>query len=186
MKAQPSLLYLIDINWAHVGGWMTGFISAKWPPTAQHFISFGLLVVCSAASHAAHQRVSHEEEPEAHRPERHDAGAASGYCQRPSLPNWKWVLHTQKSLTLTSNSRNEQESKWGKNAHSPYWSLDFTVDVKVLFYMLVQRPLLSAASPEYLLLAAGTHQPARCSGMNNLSSYMNQFQKSPRAQTACF
>lgn len=79
------------------------------------------VIVLAAPAHASHQWVSNEEEPEAHRLERHDTGTAPGYSQWPALPDWKWVDCTHsysivsahsESLTSSFNYRNEQE-KWG-------------------------------------------------------------------------
>lgn len=103
-------------------------------------------VSLSAATHASHQRVSNEKKPEAHRLERHDSGAAPGYSQWPALPDWKWVdrtnttnrhRHIQRVAGLCFRWQKWARQKMGKKRSHAYWPLTFTVDVKVLLYMLV-------------------------------------------------
>lgn len=87
------------------------------------FFTCPCLCVCfsAASAHASHQWVSNEKKPEAHRLERHDAGAAPGYSQWPAFADREWVDHTPqnihtytKPLTSVFHCRNEQDSKWGK------------------------------------------------------------------------
>lgn len=71
-----------------------------------------------AAAHASHQRVSHEEKPEAHRPERHDRGATAGHSQRPALPNWKWVAKKEgEGGTKQSEKHFPQIAEMSKRAY---------------------------------------------------------------------
>lgn len=88
----------------------------------------------------------------------------------------------RESPISTFNCRNEQESKWGKNMHihtDPYplqwmWKYGYIYYFKELYQL--------TASPEHLLLPHCTDHWSWYSGMNNLSSYIKQLQKSPWVQ----
>lgn len=136
-----------------------------------------------AAAHASHQWVSNEKKPEAHRLERYDAGTASGYSQWPAFTDWKWVQNTHKSLTSTSNSRNEQESLWGKTRSCILTPTLYSGCESTSIYVSQLKGLYQlTVSPEHLLLPQCTDHWSWCSGMNNLSSYLKRLQKSPWVQ----
>lgn len=142
------------------------------------------MYLLSAAAHASHQWVSNEKKPEAHRLERHDAGTASGYSQWPALPDWKWVrnthTNTQKSPTSILNSRNEQESEWGKTCSCILTPTLYSGCESTFIYVSKVKELYQlTASPEHLLLPHCTDHRSWYSGMNNFLSYTKNASRNP-------